>query len=664
MCRRLLFYGSPLAIATRRTSGSSETAAMCGEGARHSAAYTSASTPTSITTCRPTQNEFTAHSLSFEHYVDVVLAAVVPRTETRDIQSTVTVAVSSSVSPLLRVTHYLFSKLPSSTSSTPPRPAPSNASFSHIFVYLSSPPQVPWSTTVHHGVRSSRHTNTRKQCLACNHNELKAGATLVLLLLLSCINKVQPAAAGLYSSSGPVKVMNAQEFKDNVVKSHDLHIVEFFADWCGHCQQFAPEYEKAAKALRGIVKFVAVSDQSAMGEYEVRGFPTVKAIIGKGGATPKTFDYNQARTASALVDFALQHLGKLARARLAGKVDAGEDTKGSSSSSGSSSDKKKKEGPSDVVVLTDENFNKTVMKDSKNVWFVEFYAPWCGHCKSLAPTWEELATVLKGKVRVGKVDATTEKILASTYQIQGFPTLKLFPLGEKNVALVKDYEGSRTLEALTNYALEFYSAKVQAEQLLSEEQLQESCGKRLCLVSFLPHILDSSVEKRKEYLDILNQITRASFHMPITFLWSQGGDQYELEEQLSLAFGYPAVVAIHLAKGKYSVHRGDFSRESIGTFLTQLLAGKAPVSDLPKQLKKLQTVDAWEGVGESEGESDTKRKEGEEEEKRLQQLLNACVCVRALRCVYTQKVYTDTNMFKGLFSVTCQHYRSFRYYSH
>lgn len=437
-----------------------------------------------------------------------------------------------------------------------------------------------------------------------------AGAALLMLLLGTA--SVQPAAAGLYSSSGPVKMMSAQEFKTNVVNSHDLHIVEFYADWCGHCQQFAPEYEKAAKALRGIVKFVAVSDQAAMGEYDVKGFPTVKAFIGKGGKPPKTFDYTQARTAAALVDFALQHLGKLAKARLAGKVDAGEDTKSSSSSS--SGEKKKKEGPSDVVVLTDENFNKTVMKDSDNVWFVEFYAPWCGHCKSLAPTWEELATALKGKVKVGKVDATAEKVLASTYQIQGFPTLKLFPLGEKTASLVKSYEGPRTLEALINYTMEFYSAKVSAEQLLNEEQLRESCGKRLCLVSFLPHILDSSEEKRGEYLDILNQITRASLHMPITFLWSQGGDQFDFEEQLSLAFGYPAVVAVHLAKGKYAVHRGDFSRESIGTFLTQLLAGKAPVSDLPKQLKKLQTVEAWEQKEEKKEEK-KKEEEKEEEEK-------------------------------------------------
>ncbi|PHJ18092.1 protein disulfide isomerase-related protein, partial [Cystoisospora suis] len=200
------------------------------------------------------------------------------------------------------------------------------------------------------------------------------------------------------------------------------------------------------------------------------------------------------------------------------------------------------------------------MKDDKNVWFVEFYAPWCGHCKALASTWEELATALKGKVKVGKVDATSEKVLASTYNIQGFPTLKLFPKGEKSVGLVKDYEGPRSLQELIKYASEFFAASLEAEQLLSDEQFKKECESRLCLIAFLPHILDSKTEKRKEYLDTLNQVVRASIHMPITFLWSQGGDQYEVEEQLNLAFGYPAVVAVHLSKGKYTIHRGDYSK--------------------------------------------------------------------------------------------------------
>jgi len=64
-----------------------------------------------------------------------------------------------------------------------------------------------------------------------------------------------------------------------------------------------------------------------------------------------------------------------------------------------------------VVVLTDDNFDELVY-GSKDIWMVEFYAPWCGHCKKLEPEWSESATKLKGKVKLGKVDATENKGLA------------------------------------------------------------------------------------------------------------------------------------------------------------------------------------------------------------------------------------------------------------
>lgn len=59
----------------------------------------------------------------------------------------------------------------------------------------------------------------------------------------------------------------------------------------------------------------------------------------------------------------------------------------------------------DVVILEDGNFDENVYK-SKDSWFVEFYAPWCGHCKKLEPEWNKVATELKGEMKVAKVDAT------------------------------------------------------------------------------------------------------------------------------------------------------------------------------------------------------------------------------------------------------------------
>ncbi|CAF4690914.1 unnamed protein product, partial [Rotaria magnacalcarata] len=59
-----------------------------------------------------------------------------------------------------------------------------------------------------------------------------------------------------------------------------------------------------------------------------------------------------------------------------------------------------------------------------DIWFVEFYAPWCGHCRNLAPEWKRAATALKGIVKIGAVDADSHKSLGQQYGVSGFPTIK------------------------------------------------------------------------------------------------------------------------------------------------------------------------------------------------------------------------------------------------
>lgn len=79
------------------------------------------------------------------------------------------------------------------------------------------------------------------------------------------------------------------------------------------------------------------------------------------------------------------------------------------------------------------------------------WQPWCGHCKNLAPTWEELATKVKSVARIGAVDATVAKDLASKYGIQGFPTIKEFGKDKSNPV---DYQQARDLKALVAYVQE------------------------------------------------------------------------------------------------------------------------------------------------------------------------------------------------------------------
>ena len=72
--------------------------------------------------------------------------------------------------------------------------------------------------------------------------------------------------------------------------------------------------------------------------------------------------------------------------------------------------------PGPVVELTPSNFKSEVL-DSDSMWLVEFYAPWCGHCKALAPEWEKAAKQLKGVVKVGAVDMDAHQSLGQPYNI-------------------------------------------------------------------------------------------------------------------------------------------------------------------------------------------------------------------------------------------------------
>lgn len=104
-----------------------------------------------------------------------------------------------------------------------------------------------------------------------------------------------------------------------------------------------------------------------------------------------------------------------------------------------------------VIDLLPSNFDKVVLQSGKPT-LVEFFAPWCGHCKKLAPIWEELALSLEGSdVQIAKVDADAEKSLGKRFGIQGFPTLKWF---DGKSADPEDYRSKRDLESLTAFVKE------------------------------------------------------------------------------------------------------------------------------------------------------------------------------------------------------------------
>ena len=208
----------------------------------------------------------------------------------------------------------------------------------------------------------------------------------------------------LYKFPGPVIELTTANFKKEVLDDDAMWLVEFYAPWCGHCKQLAPSWELAAKQLKGVVKLGAVdmTEHQSVGQpYDVKGFPTIKFF---GSDKKKPVDYQSGRDADSIRKFALDKVVSEVNGRTKkGKKDSSSGSgsgSGSGSSGGAATDK-------NVVVLTDSTFDAAVM-GSKDIWIVEFYAPWCGHCKALEPEYNEAATKLKSTkgIKLAKVDAT------------------------------------------------------------------------------------------------------------------------------------------------------------------------------------------------------------------------------------------------------------------
>ncbi|GAB1606121.1 protein disulfide-isomerase A3-like [Argonauta hians] len=100
---------------------------------------------------------------------------------------------------------------------------------------------------------------------------------------------------------------------------------------------------------------------------------------------------------------------------------------------------------SDVMDLKDSNFKNKIA--DHDIMLIEFFAPWCGHCKRLAPEYEKAATILKKNdppVPLAKVDCTAETNTCQEFGVSGYPTLKIFRKGEFS----EEYNGPREADGI------------------------------------------------------------------------------------------------------------------------------------------------------------------------------------------------------------------------
>jgi len=223
--------------------------------------------------------------------------------------------------------------------------------------------------------------------------------------------------------------LTEKSFKNHVAKGDTF--IKFYAPWCGHCKKLAPTWDELAAKMGAdgkatIAKVDCTKSQSLCQEHGIKGYPTL-AYFRKG---EKVEAYRGGRTMKDLSDFVASMSGEEKKAEA--KEEVTEDAKDS------------------VAVLSADNFESTI---SKGVTFVKFFAPWCGHCKRLAPTWVQLADKYASTegVTIAKVDCTSNdnknKELCNAQGVNGFPTLNIYKDGEK----VDEFNGKRGLEDLAAF---------------------------------------------------------------------------------------------------------------------------------------------------------------------------------------------------------------------
>ncbi|CCH45112.1 putative secreted protein [Wickerhamomyces ciferrii] len=239
-------------------------------------------------------------------------------------------------------------------------------------------------------------------------------------------------AAVVSVASAASRVIEATDktFDDIVYKSGKDSLVDFYASWCGHCKKLAPIYDELADVYKNtkdvqIVKIECDQNSATCKQFGIKGFPTLKFF--KNGQD-EPIDYNDGRDVESFTKF----IGKNSDAYVyIPKVK------------------------SNIVQVSDLDFDKTLIESGKNV-FVVFTADWCGHCKSLHPTWEQLAELYKDEdnviiAEVSTSDAPSDEI-TKRYGITGFPTILTFEANSKNHI---PFASSRSLEGLVSWVNQY-----------------------------------------------------------------------------------------------------------------------------------------------------------------------------------------------------------------
>ncbi|KAL3324164.1 hypothetical protein AABB24_038377 [Solanum stoloniferum] len=207
-----------------------------------------------------------------------------------------------------------------------------------------------------------------------------------------------------------------------------------------------------------------------------------------------------------------------------------------------------------VLELDESNFEAAI--STFDYMFVDFYAPWCGHCKRLSPELDKASVnlaVLKQPVVIAKVDADKYSRLASKYEIDGFPTLKIFMHG-----VPTDYYGPRKADLLVRFLKKFVAPDVSvlnSDSAISE--FIEEAGKNFPI--FIGFGLNESV------------ISHLAVKYKKSAWFSVAKDFSDKTMELYNFDKVPALVALHMSYNEQSIFYGPFEEKFLEDYIKQSL---------------------------------------------------------------------------------------------
>ncbi|KAG7096483.1 hypothetical protein E1B28_003913 [Marasmius oreades] len=260
----------------------------------------------------------------------------------------------------------------------------------------------------------------------------------------------------LSSTALPVRSteLTTENFKSTV--ANGVWLIEHFSPYCGHCKKFAPTWDMLVKDNEAqsdpgirLAQVNCIAQGDLCNANGVAGYPELNIYV--DGKKMDRFSGNREK------HILMAYMKKWARSQPEQVEETRESAVIPPNPSG------------EVLVLDPENFESTI---ASGPTFVKFFAPWCGHCKKLAPVWKQLAKALQQKLVVAEVNCENYGSLCTSQGIDGYPSLQYYTAGSKT-----EYTGGRKVEQLKSFAEKANGASTKAvtpeelEQYVAEEDV-------------------------------------------------------------------------------------------------------------------------------------------------------------------------------------------------